>query len=225
MAHTPSFVAELRAVLAREWALERRQRYALNGLLLYVVSTVVVASLGLRAGRAPDDAAVWAVTFWLLMTYAALTAVAKGFVAEREGQLLQLYGWVSPQALIVARLLYHVLLLVGLGAVAYAAYSLLMGAPGPFWGLLPIIALGAAALGAGLTLSAALAGRARQSATLMAVLSLPLVVPQLLTLIRMTQRWALGADSPVGDWVSLGTLALLPALVSLLLYPFLWREA
>ena len=221
----PSLWAQVRAVLAREWLIERRQRYALYGLGLYVLATVVVATLGLRAGRAPGDPAVWAVVLWLLLVYAALTAVAKSFVAERPGQLALLYAWVSPTALMAARLIYNSLLLLGLSLVALLAYGALAGWPGPLAGLLGVVGLGALALAGVLTLSSALASRASHSSTLMAVLSLPLLVPQLLTVVRMSTRWALGAGQAPADWVALGALALLPALVSLLLYPLLWREA
>jgi heme exporter protein B len=217
---------EIRSVVAREWQIELRQRYALNGLSLYVVATVLVVAVGLRASRTHVEPGLWAVLFWVLLLFTALTAVAKSFVAEPEGQQLMLYPWVSPTALIAGRLVYNSLLLTGLSMLASLVYGSLLGLPGSLLSLVPILLLGAVALSGVLTLTSALAAKARNATTLMAVLSLPLVVPQLLTLVRVTLAWA-GAAVNVSssDWLALIGLAVLPTLVSLLLYPYLWREA
>lgn len=93
---------EISTLLAKDFRLEWRQRAALGGLLLYVGSTVFVSflSFSLRGGTPPAPA--WNALFWVILLFAAVNAVAKGFMQESPGQRLYYYTLVRPQAVILA---------------------------------------------------------------------------------------------------------------------------
>ena len=97
---------EISTLLAKDFRLEWRQRAALGGLLLYVGSTVFVCflSFSLRGGTPPPPA--WNALLWVILLFAGLNAVAKGFMQESAGQRLYYYTLVRPQAVILAKMLY-----------------------------------------------------------------------------------------------------------------------
>lgn len=209
------------ALLYKETLVELRQRTTAAGLLLYVLGVVFVTGLALRGRVEP---VVWNVVFWIIIVFAALQTVAKGFLAESEAQQRYLYTLAGPTAIILAKTVYNALLLVGISLAAFLLYALLMGYPGQgsLWHFAAAVTLGSLALSCALTLVSAIAGRSGGNQTLMAVLGLPLLVPVLLALLR------LGAAALAGVFVGKDvllvlSLAALSTAASIILFPYLWR--
>ena len=79
----------------KEVKLEWRSKYAFNGVLLYIVSTVFICyiSFSLSTGFKYDKAypIVWNVLFWIIMLFASVNAIAKSFMQESRGRLLYYY--------------------------------------------------------------------------------------------------------------------------------------
>ncbi|RMG28990.1 MAG: ABC transporter permease [Bacteroidetes bacterium] len=211
-------------MLLKELQLEWKQKYAFNGLLLYVVSMVVVISLAFVDQLNPLS---WNILYWLIMLFVAINAVAKSFMSESPGQLLYLYSLARPAAVILAKIVYNSLLLMLVGFLAWLVYAGLseteMARPALF---ALLICLGSFAFSANLTLVSAIAARAENKTTLLAVLSFPLIVPILLTLIKASRfaieelDVALGAD----NLRLLAGISVVLTLVSLILFPLIWRE-
>lgn len=231
-------IKEISALFMKELWLEWKQKYAFNGLLLYVLCMVVVISLGFTDGIEVDDKLVginvlqisgksWNIIYWIIMFFVAINAIAKSFVGEREGNLLYLYSVASPISIILTKIIYNTLLLAFIGLVTLFFYALLggtnIGSPGIF--ALAVV-LGAFAFSANLTLVSAISAKAENRTTLLAVLSFPLIVPLLLNQISITQKALEGMRWPdvaeemmlsVGIGVSL-------TLVSIVLFPFVWKD-
>ena len=214
-------------LIEKEFRLEWRQRYALNGILLYIVSTVFVCYLCFSMRRNQLTPMVWNALFWIILLFTAINAIAKSFVQERAGRLLYYYTLASPQQIIVSKILYNTVLMLALSALGYGAYAFILGNPVQdlllFAGNLLLGSLGFAAT---LTLIAGIASKAENSATLMAVLSFPVVLPLLLMLIRVSKNALDGLDRSVSTDEILTVLALdaIVLAVSWLLFPFLWRS-
>jgi heme exporter protein B len=209
------------ALLYKETLVELRQRTAAAGLLLYVLGVVFVTGLALRGRVEP---ATWNVVFWIIVVFAALQTVAKGFLAESEAQQRYLYTLAGPTAIILAKTAYNAALLVALALTAFVLYALLLGYPGQgsVWYFAVAVVLGSLALSAALTLVAAIAGRSGGSQTLMAVLGLPLLVPVLLAMLRMGAA-ALAGLFVTKDVVLVLSLAALSTAASVILFPYVWR--
>ncbi|WP_345226835.1 heme exporter protein CcmB [Hymenobacter koreensis] len=209
--------------MQKDFRLEWRQRAALNGMLLYVGSTVFVCYLSfVRGGVLPAPA--WNALLWIILLFTAVNAVAKSFLQESRGRLLYYYALVRPEAVILAKIAYNAVLLLGLGLVAFGAYSLVLGNPVQQPGRFTlVVALGALGFASSLTLISGIAAKAQNSNTLMPVLGFPVVIPILLQLIKAAKNALDGLDaSPQPLYMLLG-LNLLVVAVSYLLYPFLWR--
>lgn len=218
---------EISTLLAKDFRLEWRQRAALGGLLLYVGSTVFVSflSFSLRGGTPPPPA--WNALFWVILLFAAVNAVAKGFMQESAGQRLYYYTLVRPEAVILAKMLYNALLLLAVALLGLLLYTVFLSNPIQDLPLfLANLVLGAVGFATTLTLVSGIAAKAGgNGATLMAVLGFPVMVPMLLLLIKVSKNALDGLDWSVSQSSILTLLALnmVVAATSYLLFPFLWR--
>lgn len=218
---------EVKALIWKEITLEWRQRYALSGMLLYVISTVFVCYLSFNLKRNELTPIVWNTLFWIIILFTAVNAIARSFSQERHGRLLYYYTLASPQAIILSKIMYNTVLMLTLAGIGFGCYVFVMGNPVHDLGLyLAGIALGAVGFASVLTLVAGIASKAENSATLMAVLSFPIILPMLLMTIRLAKNALDGLDRSVSaDEVS--TLLAIDAIVvtlSYLLFPYLWRS-
>ncbi|MEY3678508.1 MAG: hypothetical protein RI924_649 [Bacteroidota bacterium] len=218
-----SLVKQLTALLQKEIVLEWRSRYALNGILLYVVSTIFVCYLSFRV-IAP---LTWNALFWIIMLFASVNAVAKSFIQESRGRQLYLYTIASPQAIILAKIVYNILLMMFLSVLAIFFYSLIFKNPlgDPLLYFLAVL-LGSVSFAVVFTLISGIAAKANNSGTLMAILSFPVIIPLLMLLIKLSKNAMDGLDRSV-SMDEIGVLALINVMViavSLLLFPYLWRD-
>lgn len=219
-----SFVKETVELFLKEVRLELRQRYALSGVLLYVVSTVFVVyiSLGQEVGKA-----VWGALFWIIVLFASVNAVAKSFVQEATQRQLYYYTLARPSAIILSKMLYNSLLLLVISSLALLAFSVVLGNPIQEVGLFyQILLLGSLGFSITFTFIAAIAAKANQSSTLMAILSFPVVLPILITLLRLT-KVALGILTDTAyhkDMLILLCIDVILISLALMLFPFLWRD-
>ena len=216
-------LSEVRYLVKKEITLEWRSKYAFNGILLYVVSTVFVCYLAFKT----TQPIVWNVLFWIIMLFAAVNAIAKSFIQESKGRILYYYTIGSPQAIIIAKTIYNIFLLLLITCIAFIIYKVVffneLGDP-----LLYIISifLGSLSFSTVFTMTSAIASKAGNSGTLMAVLSFPVIIPLLMLLIKLSKNAMDGLDRSV-SYDEIGVLVLINIIVlsvSLLLFPYLWRD-
>src|SRR5688500_1827509 len=98
-------------LISKELTLELRQKYVLNGILLYVISTVFISYLSFKR---VSDPPTWNALFWIIMLFASVNAVSKSFIQESKGRQLYLYTLASPQAIILSKIIYNMLLMIAL---------------------------------------------------------------------------------------------------------------
>src|SRR5476651_2551114 len=115
-------------LIKKEIVLEWRSKYAFNGVLLYVVSTVFICyiSFNLNPGFTGSSGypVVWNVLFWIIMLFASVNAIAKSFIQESKSRLLYYYTIASPRAIILSKTVYNILLMSMLSILALAIYML-----------------------------------------------------------------------------------------------------
>ena len=89
-----------------------------------------------------------------------------------------------------------------------------------------VVLLGSVSFGLAFTMMSAIASKANQSVALMAILSLPFIIPVLLLLIKLTQTALLNHVEffPLQDFVLLFSLDVIMVVMAVLLFPYLWRE-
>lgn len=210
-------------LLWRDWVLEWRTRYALSGIVLYVLATIVLVYSALI----DIQPQVWNAIFWVIILFAAVSAIVKSFVQESQNRQLYYYNLVHPLALLLAKIIYNTSLLFVLSMLSWAALGLLSGNPVKETGLFVLaIFLGTMGLSIAFTFVSAISAKAQNSATLMAVLGFPVVIPILLTLVKIgANALRLIQDTSISsDILILVAINLVLLSVAILLYPFLWRD-
>ena len=114
-----------------------------------------------------------------------------------------------------------------MSGLSLSLFVLMLGNPMPNPGVFIFIScLGGMSLSLVFTFLAAIAARAQQSAALMAILGFPLVIPQLLLLSKISNiAFAEVIQGGLaGMIVVLGGLDIMLVALSLILFPFLWKD-
>lgn len=219
------------SLFKKEITLEWRSKYAFNGVLLYVVSTVFICyiAFNLTPGFKGSSGyqVVWNVLFWIIMLFASVNAIAKSFMQESKARLLYYYAIASPQAIILSKIIYNILLMALLSILALLVYLLFFNNKigDPLFYFLTVL-LGSISFSIVFTMISAIASKAGNNGTLMAILSFPVIIPVILLLIRLSKNAMDGIDRSF-SYSNIGVLLAINAIViatSLLLFPFLWRD-
>ena len=215
---------EITHLIRKEISLEWKSKYSFNGLLLYVISTIFVCYLSFKQIIDPPT---WNALFWIIMLFASVNAVAKSFMTENRGRLLYYYTLTTASAVIISKTVYNVLLLLVLSLINLLFYSIFIGnlvqdLPMFIIGMI----LGCMGFASIMTLISAIASKAGGNSTLMAILSFPILIPLLITIIRFTKNAMDGLAWSVNYkfLIILLALNLLTMALSYLLFPYLWRE-
>lgn len=172
------------------------------------------------------EAKVWNGLFWVIQLFICINAVAKSFLQESKGRMLYYYSISSPASFVIAKLLFNSLLMLLMSMLSLALFSLFLGNPmqkmGAFIGL---VLLGGWSLSLVFTFLAAIAAKAQQNAAIMAVLGFPIIIPQLVLLMRLSNAaFAPLVTIPVNTILLLVALDAMVILLAVILFPFLWKD-
>ncbi|WP_373497406.1 heme exporter protein CcmB [Aquiflexum sp.] len=218
---------EIAVLIQKEITLEWRQKYALNGILLYVVSAVFITYLSVGAKLGNIDIPTWNALYWIIILFSSVNAVAKSFVQEHQGRQLYYYMIASPESIIISKMIYNTLLTLILALLGYLVFIIILGNPVADQGLFLLnLILGAVGFSACLTMVSGIASKAGNNATLMAILSFPVIIPILLMAIRVSKNAIDGLDWSVSvdKIVTLLAINAIIAVTAYILFPYLWRS-
>jgi heme exporter protein B len=211
-------------LLKKDFLLELRQQHTFFGILLYVASTIFV--LYLAMGQ--PESTVYNGIFWMIQLFVCVNAVAKSFLQESKGRMLYFYTIASPVSFIISKLIYSTIVMLLMVLLSLVLFRILMGNPvSNYFQFIGIACLGGISLSLVFTLMAAIAAKAQQNAAVMAILGFPLIIPQLLLLIRLSKT-AFGEVFREGALLQiillLIALDLLVIVLAIVLFPFLWKD-
>jgi heme exporter protein B len=174
-------MSKIIALLKKDLLLELRQQHTFYGILLYVASTIFV--LYLAMGQPESN--VYNGLFWMIQLFVCVNAVAKSFLQESKGRMLYFSSITSPVTFIIAKLIYSTLVMFVMIIVSLVLFRILFGNPVINQFHFAAIALfGGVSLSLVFTLMAAISAKAQQNAAVMAILGFPLIIPQLMLLMK-----------------------------------------
>lgn len=211
-------------LLKKDFLLELRQQHTFYGVLLYIASTIFVLFLSLDE----PEANVWNGLFWVIQLFVCINTVAKSFLQESKGRMLYFYSVASPVEFIISKLLYNIILMILMSVISLILFFIFLNNPVNnslrFTG---IVVLGGASISMVFTLMSAIAGKAQQNAALIAILGFPVILPQLLLLMRLSKT-AFAEVFKEGAVLQLSALIvgldLLVVVLAVILFPYLWKE-
>src|SRR5688572_16066007 len=169
---------------------------------------------------------VWNGLFWVIQLFICINAVAKSFLQESRGRMLYFYSIASPRHFILAKLMFNSLLMLIMSLLSLLLFSLFLGNPLKQAGLfIGLVLLGGWSLSLVFTFLAAIAAKAQQNAAITAILGFPLIIPQLLLLMQLSNA-AFKPEFviPVTTILLLIALDVLIILLAVILFPFLWKD-
>lgn len=214
-------------LLVKEFQLEWRQKLAFNSILLYIGSTVFVCYLSFGVKSNQLSPITWNALFWIILLFVSVNAIAKSFMQESRNRQLYYYTIASPQAILLSKMVYNIMLMLVFSMVAFLFYSMVLGNPVldmPFFFL--ALLLGAVGFSGTFTLISGITSKANAGASLMAILSFPVILPILLMLIRLSKNAMDGLARSVSmdEIYILVSVNIMLAAISYVLFPYLWRS-
>lgn len=218
-----SLFRQIKALVHKDVTIEWRSKYAINSIVLYIVSTVFVCYQSFNS----VDSLVWNGLFWIILLFAAINAMSRSFANESVGRQLYYYSIASPKAIILAKIIYNSVLMLALTAVAFIIYNLIFSNPITNISLYMVsIGLGSISFATVFTMIAGISSKAGNNNTLMAILGFPVIIPLLLILIELSSHSIQGLDfvSSLKEIMILLFINVITITVSLLLFPYLWRD-
>lgn len=213
---------QISTLLKKDLLLELRQQYSFYGILLYIFATIFVLFMAIEE----PEGKVWNGLFWIIQLFICINAVAKSFMQDSKGRMFYYYSICSPVHFVLAKLLYNTIIMLVMSMVGLLLFTLFMGNPMqkmlPFVGL---VILGGWSLSLVFSFLAAIAAKAQQNAAIMAVLGFPIIIPQLVLLMRLSNAAFAPLLTISGTTVLLLIfLDLLIILLAVILFPFLWKD-
>lgn len=211
-------------LLKKDIVLELRQQHTFYGVLLYIASTIFVLYLSIDEPAAN----VWNGLFWVIQLFVCINTVAKSFLQEGKGRMLYFYSITSPVEFIISKLLYNITLMILMSVISLVLFFIFLNNPVSntlrFTG---IVVVGGIGLSMVFTLMSAIAAKAQQNAALIAILGFPIILPQLLLLIRLSKSAfaEVFKESAVVQLTGLIIgLDVLIFVMAIILFPYLWKE-
>ena len=142
--------------------------------------------------------------------------------------MLYFYSVASPVDFIVSKLLYNIILMFLMSVISLLLFIIFLNNPVSntlrFTG---IVILGGTSISMVFTLMSAIAAKAQQNAALIAILGFPVILPQLLLLMRLSKT-AFAEVFKSGAILQLSALIagldILVIVMAIILFPYLWKE-
>jgi heme exporter protein B len=218
-------IGRITALLKKDILLELRQQHTFYGILLYIASTIFVLYLSLPES---PDGNVWNSLFWVIQLFVCVNTVAKSFLQESRGRMLYFYSITSPAEFILAKLAFNIILMLIMSLVSLVLFFSFLDNPVTdtlrFTG---IVLLGGTSISLVFTLMSAIAAKAQQNAALIAILGFPVILPQLLLLMRLSKAafsevFRDGAVLQLSGLI--GLMDLLVLVMAVILFPYLWKD-
>jgi len=216
-------VVRVKDIFVKELSVEFRQKYALGGIFLFAATIVFVIYKSFNNINPRE----WVIMLWVITLFAALNAIVKSFLQEKKETYLYYYTLFDPMDLILAKLLYNFIFLTSLYVVIIMIMSFFAGFPVKDMQLFIMGSLlGIIGIAVVFTFVSIISSSGSGHSTLMSILALPLILPILLLLLKIsTVSVRLLVDTSVGNDVMLllGVDFILLGAV-LILFPVLWRS-
>src|ERR1041385_8475845 len=189
-----SAFAPTMTIFLKDFRSELRTRYALNALVMFVITTLSIILFAL--GNETVSAEILSGVLWIIIFFSTMSGLSRTFVSEEErGTVMTLQLISRPMTVYVGKLLFNIVLLFSLNIFTIILYLLIISnfAVQNYLIFIPTMVLGTFGLASASTIIAAIIAKANTKGTLYPVLSFPILLPLLLTVINATKMAVEGA--------------------------------
>ncbi len=219
----PNTFKQVLVYIRKDWSLDWRKKFSLGGILLYIITCTFIVFLSFKE-ISPE---AWNALFWIILLFGVVNGVVRSFQQESSSQKLYYFQLVDPYVVLFAKIVYNFLMTCLMALLTFGMLSIFSSMPVedfPRFGL--VIVIGSMALSVCFTFISSIATQAQQSTTLMAILGLPIIIPIMLLLVKLTRNsLGLVLEPEYGtDFMILGAISVILFALSLWLFPIIWKE-
>ena len=215
------------AVFKKDWQSELRTRYAINALAMFILVTISVILFSIGQEKVSEH--LTGGLFWVVIFFSAMSGLSRAFVSEEErGTTLTLQLIAAPSTVYFGKLIFNLVLVFIMNIAIFILYFILFETFIILNFSLFILSLFFGSIGIAIssTLIAAIISKANTKGTLYPVLSFPILLPLILTLMELT-KFAMDGDLISDSTVELAVLVcydVIMATAGYMLFDFIWKD-
>lgn len=215
------------ALFYKDWQSELRTRYAINALAMFILVTISVLLFSI--GQEKISEYLTGGLLWVVIFFSAMSGLSRAFVSEEErGTTMTLQLLAAPSTIFTGKLILNLLLVFLMSMAITFLFVVLFDSfhIGNWLLFLTAFFFGNFGIAISSTLIAAIISKASSKGTLYPVLSFPILLPLILTLLELT-KFAIDGDS-VGDaYVEIAVLVCYDVIMlsaGYMLFDFIWKD-
>ncbi|MBI3364749.1 MAG: heme exporter protein CcmB [Ignavibacteriae bacterium] len=218
----PSF-----ALFVKEFRSEVRTRYALNALFMFVITTLAIILFAIGNENASPE--ILSGVLWIIIFFSTMSGLSRTFISEEEsGTAATLQLIARPLTVYVGKLFFNIVLLAGMNLLTIALYLVFITnfTVRNYEVFFLTMLLGTLGLAATSTILAAIIAKANTKGTLYPVLSFPILLPLLLSVINATKISVEGGTFPeaFSELQVLISYLVVILTVSYLVFDYIWKD-
>ena len=162
----PSNLHAIWHLLKKEYYLDLRNVYSLSSIVLYVLASAFV--IFMISGEITDK--LWIVFYWIIVVFTVLSVVLKSYTMESRNRDMYYYTLLDPHVFLFGKLIYNFVFTLAICLLCFVLFSLFFGQP--VVKRIPVLTIMLTAFGisSALTFVGAMAAKARNSNTVIAVM-------------------------------------------------------
>ncbi len=215
------------ALFQKDFHSELRTRYAINSLAMFVI--VAISVILFSVGNESISPELTGGLFWVVIFFSAMSGLSRAFVSEEErGTTLTLQLIASPSTVFSGKLLFNLVLVFLMNIVITFLYSALFSEfhikNFLLFGLTFVI--GNIGIAVSSTLIAAIIAKAGSKGTLYPVLSFPILLPLILTSVKLTTFAIDGTtvSDAIFELLIIICYDIVMISASYILFDFIWKD-
>jgi heme exporter protein B len=223
-----SAISSTLALIRKDVHSELRTRYALNALLMFVVTAVSTIVFALRSDQ--PTSSVLSGLYWVVVFFTAMSGLSRTFVSEEErGTAMTLQLVATPSTVYFAKLLFNTALTFSLTIAVTVLYMTVFSNAFEIKTMsifVVTVVLGSLGFASASTIIAAIVAKANTRGTLYPVLSFPILIVLLMTVMGATTKSLDGEEfsTALGDFQILLGYILAMTGGSYLLFDYVWKD-
>lgn len=214
------------AICGKDFRSEVRTRYALNALIMFIIVVVSVIKFSMGEEKLSDD--ILAGLLWIIIFFSNSSGLARVFIAEEERETTLFLKLTSrSSSVLLGKLIFNIALSFVINTINVILFIITteftIRSPGLF--VLSVF-LGNLGMSTVMTIIAALISKANVKGTLYPVLSFPLLLPLLLSVINATRLTSEGTafEAISADLQIMLSYIIVVGTASFMLFDIVWRD-
>lgn len=215
----------IKTLFYKEVLMELRQKNLLGSIIIYIIGTIFITALSLKG---KIDKPTWNALFWIIHLFTSVNISVKNFNSKSNEINLFTYLYYKPTDLIIAKMLYNIVFIIGASLLTFFFYSLFIKNQADNLPLfLIVLVTGSAGLASVLTIMSALASKAGGNFALISILSFPLLTPLLIVIIKLSKQAVDGIEWAGVNFnllYALLALNIINIALNILLFKYLWKD-